>query len=85
MRQAVSAGLVALGSANLSPDEQAKRRKLTERAIATLRQATQGGFHNPEMIASDIDFEAIRSSADFQALLDELKAHPPARDCSASL
>jgi tetratricopeptide (TPR) repeat protein len=82
--QALSAGLVALGNADLSPEEQAKRRRFSERAVATLRQAAAGGHHSPEMISSDIDFDAIRSDDGFRNLLAELKAHPPAFESSAS-
>ena len=66
-------GLAGLGKLNLSPEEKARRRSFSERAIATLRQAAAGGHHSPAMIASDIDFDSIRSCEEFQKLLEELK------------
>ena len=82
--QALSAGLVALGKADLSPEEQARRRSFAKRAVATLLQAAGGGHQIPEMISSDINVEAIRSDDDFRALLAELKARAPATELSAS-
>ncbi len=67
-------GLVGLGKSDLSPEEKARRRSFSERAVATLRQAAAGGHHSPAMIASDIDFDSIRTCDEFQKLLKELRA-----------
>ncbi len=75
---ALCAGLSGIGTTELSPHEQAQRRKFAERAVVLLREALSGGNHNPDMIASDIDFEAIKSNQDFQAVLAELRAKPSA-------
>ena len=49
-------------------------RNFAARAVATLREALAGGHENPDMIASDVDFDAIKSNEDFKALLTELRA-----------
>ena len=45
--------------------------------MASLREALSGGHQNPDMIASDTDFDAIKSNEDFKALLTELRAGRP--------
>ena len=46
--QAISASLVGVGKADLSPQEQALRQRYADRALATLRTVTVGGYHNAE-------------------------------------
>ena len=72
--QAICAGLIGAGNAVASPAEEARRAQYAERTVATLRKAVDGGIHSPSMVASDPDFDAIRSRADFQALVTDLKA-----------
>jgi tetratricopeptide (TPR) repeat protein len=81
---AICAGLVGIGKTDLSPQEQARRRKFAERAVVLLRETVLDGRHNPDMIASDFDFESIRSNEDFQALIAELKAHAQVQTTPAS-
>jgi len=72
--QSICGSLVGLGKANLGPEEQALRQRYADRAMATLRTTTAGGFHNAEFIQKDPDFASIRSRGDFQKLMDELRA-----------
>ncbi len=81
---ALCAGLIEMGKTDVSPQDQARRRTFAERAIANLREAISGGLQNPEMIASDIDFEAVSSSEDFRALMAELKARARAQSTAES-
>jgi len=76
--QAICATLVGMDKPTLTPQEQARRQMFSERAVADLRIAVSGGFHSPGMIASDIDFEGIRSYDGFKKLLVEMntKAKP---------
>ena len=41
--------------------------------MASLHEAVAGGHQNPEMIASDIDFDGIKSNQGFKAILSELR------------
>ena len=72
--QALCAGLVGLAKSDLSPEEHARRRKFTAQAVAILREAAAGGHQSPDLIASDDDFEGIKSNEDFKALLAELRS-----------
>ncbi|MDG3008432.1 serine/threonine-protein kinase [Paludisphaera mucosa] len=75
--RAICADLVAPGKTDLAPEERSRRANFTARAVASLREALAGGHQNPDMIASDIDFDAIKSDEDFEALLAELRAGRP--------
>jgi tetratricopeptide (TPR) repeat protein/tRNA A-37 threonylcarbamoyl transferase component Bud32 len=72
--RAICADLVGLGKPHLTPDELSRRASFAAGAVASLREAISGGHQSPDMIASDIDFDAIKSSEDFKALLVELRA-----------
>ena len=72
--KALCAGLVGLAKSDLSPEEHSRRRKFTGKAVAILREAAAGGLQSPDMIASDIDFEGIKSDEDFKALVAELRS-----------
>jgi eukaryotic-like serine/threonine-protein kinase len=74
---AVCADLVGLGKTGLTPEDQSRRAKFAARAVASLREALSGGHQNPDMIASDIDFDAIKCDEDFKSLLAELRAKQP--------
>jgi tetratricopeptide (TPR) repeat protein len=74
---AICAGLIGAGKRELSSHEQSRRQKFSERAIALLRETISGGHYNAEMIASDSDFDAIKSNEDFKSLLAELRARHP--------
>ena len=76
--QAICGSLVGQGKADLSLEEQALRKRYADRAMATLRAATAGGFHNAEFIRKDPDFALIRPRADFQKLIDDLRARAEA-------
>jgi hypothetical protein len=41
--------------------------------MATLRQAIQNGFRDPEPLEKERGFEVLRGRQDFQALLSDLK------------
>jgi tetratricopeptide (TPR) repeat protein len=74
---AICADLVGSGKTGLTPEEQSRRKNFAARAVASLREALSGGHQNPDMIASDSDFDAIKSNEDFKALLTELRARRP--------
>jgi tetratricopeptide (TPR) repeat protein len=77
--QAICASLVGAGKATLSPAEETRRARYAERAVATLSKAADGGLQSLSMVASDPDFDAIRSRDDFQSLVAGLKAKSQAR------
>jgi tetratricopeptide (TPR) repeat protein len=77
--KALCAGLVGAAEADVSKDGNARRRKFAEQAVANLREAVTGGYRSAGMIASDVDFEAVRPNADFQALVAELKSRAQAQ------
>jgi eukaryotic-like serine/threonine-protein kinase len=74
---AICADLVGLGKTGLTPEERSRRAKFAAQAVSSLREAISGGHQSPDMIASDIDFDAIKSDEDFKSLLAELRAKPP--------
>ena len=49
------------GQATLSPAEETRRARYAERAVSSLRKAADGGLQSLSMVASDPDFDAIRS------------------------
>jgi serine/threonine-protein kinase len=73
--------LISLVRSELSDEERARRDRYADRAIAALRSLIDGGFRSAELIASDPDFEFVRSREDFQLLLMDLAfpAEPFAR------
>jgi tetratricopeptide (TPR) repeat protein len=73
--------LISLVRSDLSDEERAKRDRYADRAIAALRSLIDGGFRSAELIASDTDFEFVRSREDFQLLMMDLAfpAEPFAR------
>jgi serine/threonine-protein kinase len=71
--QALSAALIGAEKPQPSDEDRALRRRYADRAVESLRQAVAGGFGNAAQIASEEDFDAIRSREDFQALLLGLK------------
>ena len=75
--RAICADLVGLGKTGLTPEERTRRANFAARAVASLREALAGGHQSLDMIASDIDFDAIKSNEDFKSLLAELRARPP--------
>ncbi len=83
--QAICAGLIGSGNPIAGPAEVARRAQYAERAVATLKKAVDGGIHSPSMVASDPDFDAIRSRADFQAIVSDLESKARDRATSASV
>jgi serine/threonine protein kinase len=69
--------LAGVGKTTLSPEDLERRRRYADRAVASLRAATAGGYHNPDMIEGDSDFDAVRDREDFQVLLRSQREHRP--------
>jgi serine/threonine-protein kinase len=55
------------------PHRPADKRALTDKAVALLRQAIAQGYRNPAALATDPDWEEIRSGANFQKLLEQAR------------
>ena len=58
--------------------ESAARARFTKEAVAALRRAIDGGFHDAEELKTDPSFAAIRGVEDFRQLFSRLPA-PPSR------
>ena len=65
-----------LDVAGLSKDDQARRRRYGDRALAVLRRATRSGFLNPEILRAETDLDPLRDRPDFQKLLAEVEKTP---------
>jgi tetratricopeptide (TPR) repeat protein len=72
--QAICGSLVGLGQTDLTSDEKALQKRYADRAMAMLKKATSGGYHNPEFIRKDPDFALLRERDDFKALIEQLRA-----------
>jgi hypothetical protein len=55
-----------------------------DRAVELLRDGVKGGSGNAEALRGDRSLDALRSRADFQALLAASAGHPAARDRSGT-
>jgi eukaryotic-like serine/threonine-protein kinase len=66
-----AAGVLAK-SAELSQDHPALSEKYAARAVATLRQAVDRGFRDPVQLRAVLEFNFVRSRADFQQIQREL-------------
>src|SRR5262249_2414268 len=66
--------LVGQGKAELTAAEQAERRGYGDEAVAALRQAIARGYTDLDQLTKALSLAPLRSRADFQKLLAELRA-----------
>jgi tetratricopeptide (TPR) repeat protein len=70
---ALCAGMVGKAGENLSPAQQAERRRYTDLAMVALQQATANGYKNVPHMEKDTDLDPLRERDDFKRLIAELK------------
>src|SRR5262249_26223929 len=63
----------SVGKDKASPEEQAERQRYADEAVATLRQALEAGYPNPQRLESDPHLASLRGREDFQELLTAFK------------
>jgi serine/threonine-protein kinase len=71
--QALYSAVLGQGTGSLAGSEQAEQRRWADEALQTLRQAVAAGWRHADWLRKDPDLEALRSRADFQQLLREVK------------
>ena len=60
------------GKADLNAEDQARRQRYADGAVAALRQAAERGIQDREMIEKDPDFDSIRQRDDYRRLIRDL-------------
>ncbi len=72
--QALAGVAVGQGKPQLTDAEQDEKRRLTDQALATLRQAVAAGWGNADSLRRDPAFESVRARAEFQRIIQEVEA-----------
>jgi serine/threonine-protein kinase len=72
---AVGSALVGAGKTQLSPDEEALRRRYGDQALDELRLLMASGFRDTGLL-EEFDFASLRSRDDFRKLADDMKKLP---------
>jgi serine/threonine-protein kinase len=62
----------APGGPPATPEGDAARRALADRAVQTLRQAISAGYHEVNWVRTEPDLDALRTRGDFQALVADM-------------
>ena len=62
----------APGGPPLTPEGQAARQALADRAVETFRRAIAAGFRDVDWVVTNVDFSELRTRHDFQALIHDM-------------
>src|SRR5207302_2163324 len=70
---AACAALAGQGKAALSPAEKQQQKKETDLALASVRQALAGGYHDAERLKKEPEFDDLRGHKELQDLIAEMR------------
>jgi serine/threonine-protein kinase len=77
--------LAGQGKAELTSQERARQKEDAARAVEALRQAVSAGFRDVEQVEKNTELDLLRPSADFRALLADLRKKAKVLEWNADL